>query len=207
MNEITLQNLFENFLVKNNIQYKREFKAHAYVIDFKVKLNEKNCGVEIKSSKGNIFHMMGQLILAKKTFSHIYLLAPQEMLERVQDVVESIGIGVIAFKEGEFSFLKEPKPSKYYFNPPESSKKPEFQKPKAKSVIVVDKDYSILVNFENKTFNHSDVVKFLKISGIDAYARIERLLKVGLLKEESSFNPKGYSVKKIVALGTKLPLL
>lgn len=207
MNEITLQKIFEQFLIQNKIEYEREFKTHYYTIDFKIRLGDKTCGVEAKSSKGNIFYMLGQLILAKKTFSHIYLLAPQDMIDKTQSVVESVGVGIIAFKEGKFFFLKEPKPASYYFNQPEKKdSKLDFQKPKRKNIIIADRDYSILTNFENKVFSPLDVTKVMKITRSDAYARIERLLKVGLLEEESSFNPKMYRVKKVVDWGTKIPL-
>src|SRR3989304_2688606 len=104
MNEKTLQALFENFLIKEKIQYERGFKAHAYTIDFKVNIDGKICGVEAKSSKGNTFYALGQLVLAKRTFSHIYLLAPQEFLEKIQNVVDGLGVGTIIFNDGVFSF-------------------------------------------------------------------------------------------------------
>ena len=70
----------------------------------------------------------------------------------------------------------------------------------------MDKDFSILTKFEGIVFNYLDVMKLFKTTRSDAYARIKRLMKVGLLIEESSFNPKSYRVKKVVDWGTKFSL-
>ena len=206
MNEKTLQDIFERYLISHNIPYEREFRSQTHPIDFRIKINDKICGVEVKSSNGEVFNAIGQLIFAKRTFSNVYLLAPEEFLKKIQTEIENMSVGVIMFKDGAFTFLREPVAPTYYFNQPQKQEKPMFQRSKSKNLLIVDRDYSILLNFENKIFSCLDVINLFKSSRMEAYIRIQRLLKVGLIEEVSSLNPKTYRVKKIVDWGIKIPL-
>jgi hypothetical protein len=206
MNEQTLKNLFEKYLVANKIDYKREFRAHALIMDFNINIDGKSYGVEVKSSKGNVFTTLGQLTLAKRTFSHIYLLAPKEFISRIQDAVADSGVGTIIFDSGAFSFATHPKAPKYFFNKPSPIEEAGLEKPNISSMVMGDKDFKILAKFESKAFTYLDVMKFLNTTRSDAYARINRLMKVGLVAVESSFNPKSYKVMKVADRGVKIKL-
>jgi hypothetical protein len=210
MKEKNLQDMFEKFLVKSNISYEREYPCSSGYIDFKMETNNKICGVEVKSFQGSLPSTIGQLILIQKTFSHVYLLAPEEFIEKIQYLTLENGllnnIGLITLKEGNFVFLKEPSSKSYYFNPIEDRKK-ETSPKKTKNMMVCDLDLGIISTFQNRIFDYSSVIKEMKISRSNAHHRLKRLLRMGLIEEVSSFNPKQYRVKKVVEWGTKIPII
>ena len=208
MKEGSLQNLFENFLIEKHISYEREYSYRFGSIDFKIEINNKIYGVEVKSLNGSLPTTMGQLIIAKQTFSHIYLLAPEEFIQKIEDLMieDSFlnNIGLIVLKEGDFVFLKEPSPKSYYFNPMEN-KKNHTQK-KTKNMLVCDLDLGITSTFQNRFFDYNSLVKEMKISRANAHQRLKRLIKMGLIEEISPFHPKHYRVKKVIDLGTKITI-
>jgi len=209
MNEKTLQSFFENYLKSQKIQYKREFRTSMSIVDFNVLIDNKKCAIEVKSNKGKISNTLGQLILARKTFSHVYLLAPEPFLQKIEPLITGTKIlketGLITIKGGKFVFTKDPDPLKYYFNYNPPKRRKTFPQDR-NYMTITDYDYRILVNYENKMFNVIDIMKKFNVTRVDAYKRIERLLKVGLIEELFPFNPKSYRVTKIVDWGTKFSL-
>lgn len=209
MKEKTLQLLFENYLIKKRINYKKEFLCYSGLIDFKIEIDGRACGVEVKSSMSSLHTTIGQLVLAQKTFSHIYLLAPEDFLQEVEDIVLETGvltnIGLIAFKEGDFAFIKEPSPKSYHFNQIEKKKSANLPR-KPKTMSVGDLDLGIVSTFEKRIFDYNLLVSEIKISRSNANQRLKRLIKMGLIEEISSDNPKKYRVKKVVGWGTKIPV-
>jgi DNA-binding transcriptional ArsR family regulator len=209
MKEKTLQKIFEEYLIKNKICYEKEFLCHSGLMDFKIEIGGKTCGVEVKSLMGSIQTTIGQLVLAQKTFSNVYLLAPEEFIQEMENVVLETGvlanIGLIVFKEGGFIFLKEPLPKSYYFNPIQKKRR-RFLTPQSKTMSVGDLDLGIISTFENRVFDYNLLVSEIKISRSNANQRLKRLIKMGLVEEISSDNPKRYRVKKVVDWGTKIPV-
>jgi hypothetical protein len=208
MREKTLQSLFENFLIKRKIPYEREYPCYFGAIDFMIQMAGKSCGVEVKSLNGKLYVAIGQLILAQKTFSHVYLLAPDDFIQEIEGLMLENGvlnnIGLITFKEGEIMFIKEPSSKFYYFNPDEVKK--TYPKSGIKHMLVLDIDLSILNTFQDKIFDYNSLLKETKISRSNAHQRIKRLLRMGLIEEISPFHPKQYRVKSVPEWGTKVPV-
>jgi predicted transcriptional regulator len=71
---------------------------------------------------------------------------------------------------------------------------------------VGDLDLGIISTFENRVFDYNLLVSEIKISRSNANQRLKRLIKMGLVEEISSDNPKRYRVKKVVDWGTKIPV-
>jgi hypothetical protein len=210
MREKNIQQLFEIFLKTNNIPFEREYFCSSGLIDFKIEKNGKVYGVEVKSLQGSLSTTIGQLTLAQKTFSHLYLVAPEEFIHQIKSILPENNLlnnlGLIVFNEGVFTVLREPSPKSYYFNPVKGERSKISEK-KNKNMVVNDLDLGILSTFQNRVFDYPSIVKEIKISRTNAHQRLDRLMKMGLVEELSSFNPKQYRVKKIVDLGTKIPIV
>jgi hypothetical protein len=197
--ENILHEKYIKYLKLKNIPFEHESRILNGVIDFKINLEEKIIGIEVKADRSNLFSALGQLINAKRTFSDVYLLSTEEFYNTIYDIFLELGLqdqfGFIIVKDGDFVTLSKPKTKQYYFNE-RFYKPPKTKKTKA---LVLDKEITdFLEKYKDKPFFCSDVAKEMNISMTNAQARIARLRRFGLVEEVKHIGiPKPFKVLKI----------
>jgi len=209
MDEKDLKLAFEQWLTVSGKQFHREFPINGGRIDFVIDEEEKVCGVEIKGARANIYSTIGQLINALRTFSHLYLLAPIPLIEKIDQVLHGTGfqetIGYMTMEKNGFVYIKKASSPSYYFN----SKIKIEKTPQPKIMIVSDADMQILETFKQEPLTIASVSKLLNISMTHAHKRVSRLKKAKLIEEINTGGyPKAFKVVKtskpeeIISLGT-----
>ncbi len=198
--------LYEDYLHQQYIQYlktkkiKFEHEARTLngVIDFKLELNEKTVGVEVKADRSNVFSAIGQLLNFRRTFSNVYLLSTEKFYQIIREILNESGLqdtfGFILFKDNTFITLSEPKIKDYYFH--EKHYKPP--KPSKTKTLVLDKGIvDFLEKHKNKPFICSDMAKELKINMPLAQSRTINWRRFGLIAEiPQDGHPKQFKVLK-----------
>lgn len=200
MNEEKLREFFEQLDHEFKIELKKEVPVlGGKRIDYTVKKGNQVIGIEVKGSRANIYNTIGQLFFMKTIFSELYLLAPLDFIKKLSQMIERTSflneIGLITLAENSITVLKHPTTKEYYYNPPLRQIK-EKRMPKLHAVIN-ENDIVIIKFFQNKLFTAADVSKELNLSRENAYRRIARLKRAGVIKQvETGINPKTYKIIK-----------
>lgn len=202
MNEEKLKEKFEQL----DHEFKIELKKEVLVfdrgrIDYTAKRGDKIIGIEVKGSRTKIYGAIGQLIFMKRFFSELYLLAPMNFIKKLNRMTEGIPfideIGLMTLAENSIIILKHPNSEKYYYNSPPKEIKQKTQ-PKLQA-IVNENDVIVIKLFRDRVFTAADVSKELNLSRENAYRRITRLKKAGIIKQvETGSNPKSYKIVRYV---------
>jgi hypothetical protein len=197
--ESTLCDKYVEYLKSKQIQFEYEPRIYNGSIDFKVELEGKIVGIELKADRSNIFSAIGQLMNAKRTFSDVYLLSTENFYHKIREIMSELGIqdqfGFIVFKEGEFITLSEPKVKGHYFN--EKYYKP--CKEKKTKTLVLDKDILyFLERHKDSPFFCYDLATEMKISMPHAQSKINKWKRFGLVEEISHIGlPKPFKIVRI----------
>jgi len=196
MNEIIVKKTFEKHCSDFKIPVEREVPVENGRIDYEILSDGKHFAVEAKGTRSDEYSAIGKLVNAKKTYSHIYLLAPMRFLEKLwktlQETNTLTNIGLMAVTSRGLHILKKPDPEVYYYKPPKSPKKST-----KKWMFVSECDVLIESHFKDQLFTVADVSKKLNIPMGNAYHRIVRLKTAGMIEDVlNGFHPKTFRFVK-----------
>jgi len=200
MNEKEVRTLFEKWLVDNKIKFDSDVPIIDAVIDYVITLDGKRCAVEAKGIRSDFFNCLGQLINAKRTFSHVYLVAPLVFYKKISeafDQTEHNDFGYILTGASGIVVIKKANPPTYYVKNSDIKlrKKPRKKREiEGKWHVITDSDAKILETFKDKHFNIFDVATALGISMTYAYAKVNRLRRMNLIKTVDRNNPRTYQI-------------
>jgi biotin operon repressor len=202
MNEQELSGFFDRF----DNYFKAELKKEVLVfggkrIDYTAKKGNRIVGIEVKGSRANIYNTIGQLFFMKTIFSDLYLLAPLDFIKKLSQITEGTPlldeIGLITLADGSITVLKHPVNREYYYK--QSIKQIKQKKLPKLQYTINENDIIIIKLFKNRGFTAADLSKELNISRENAYRRIARLKKAGVIRQiETGVNPKSYKVVRYV---------
>jgi len=202
MNENKIKEIFEktDHEFQNGLQ-KEFFITNTRRIDYISKKDNVIIGIEVKGSRSNLYSTIGQLFFFKKIFSHLYLLAPLNFIKKLTKIITGTPLfaemGFLTMNKDRVMVIKKPDIDKYYFRPLEKPK--EHKKPPRLQAIVNENDIEIIKKFQNKVFTAIDLSKEFNISRENAYRRITRLKKTGVIEElDKGSNPKVFRITKYV---------
>jgi hypothetical protein len=202
MEESIIKNKFENFDhdFKDNLQHEFCFFGNQR-IDYVIKRDKKIIGIEAKGSRSDVKSAVGQLFFMKQVFSELYLLAPLNFIKKIissckeTDFLENIGF--ITISKNSIVFLKHPQNLEYYFKPKATIRK--GREIPYEECVVNENDIKIIKQFCNKTFTIFDLMSAFNLRRENAYARIARLKRGGVLEiVNPSDNPRLYKITKYV---------
>jgi len=196
MNEIIVKKVFEKHCSDFKIPIEREVPVENSRIDYEILSDGKHFAVEAKGTRSGECSTIGQLVNAKKTYSHIYLLAPMCFLEKLWKTLQKTNtltnIGLMTVTSRGLHILKKPDPEVYYYKPPKSPKKST-----RKWMFVNEYDVLIESHFKDQLFTVADVSKKLNITMGNAYHRIVRLKAAGMIEDTlTGFHPKSFRFVK-----------
>jgi len=193
MEEYNTKKLFEFFLQRNNIPFRREVYIKKAIIDYKVEF-DRPALVEAKGDRSNIFGAIGQLVNAKRTCSDVFLLAPSDFIKKILEIEKETGalpnIGIIEIQNNEINIIRKPQ-GEYYYN----EDKQKIRKPRAKQngMYVSEMDLSILNDFDN--FLIFDIIKKYNVSYDYAQHIVSRLRRAKLVEvANDGANPRFFKV-------------
>jgi len=199
LSETHIHHKYIQFLNSQKTKFEHGAKILNGTINFKVEFGGRVVGVEIKSNRSNPITTIGQLLNAKRTFSHVYLLSPKKFYEEIFKILQEVGLhemfGYILFANNTFTTLSDPKIKNYYFHQ-------EYYKPtesKQTKILVMDENITrFLKKHQNKHFMCSDIAKDMSITMPHAQTKIYHWKRFGLIEEvpERGY-PKAFRVLKI----------
>lgn len=192
MNKEYVKKLFEKHATKNRIVFEKNVPIGNEIINYEILSDNKHFAVEANGSRAGEYSTIGKLVNAKKTYSHIYLLGPNNFLKKIWNTLLATNIlttiGLMTVSTNELHVLKKPNPVSYYYNPPKISRKKL-----EKHMFINENDSDIESSFTDQIFTVSDISRRLKVNMRTAYHRIGRLKAAGMIKEVSSgSNPKTF---------------
>ncbi|MBS3055435.1 MAG: winged helix-turn-helix transcriptional regulator [Candidatus Aenigmarchaeota archaeon] len=198
MKEATLRVLFEKHLANNNTKFTSDLKTNAGLVDYVIESDGQLHAIEVRGSRANTSNTIGHLVNIHRAFSHVYLLAPPTLIEKVDKILKGARVlptlGIITVgKEGPV-YIKKPSPDRYYFNKPEEVKTKSIYK--AHHLILNATDKEILQHFKEIPLTVAEVSKTLGTTMPNAYRRILRLKRAKLIEEltDGSVYPKTYKI-------------
>jgi hypothetical protein len=166
-------------------------------IDYTTKHNGRVVGVEAKGSRSNMYNTIGQLFFYKKNLSHIYILAPMSFIKKLAQTIQGTQLleetGFLTVSEGRIITIKEPNVSEYYFYPTQIRKIKQTPKLQA---IVNENDIEVIKKFKSRAFTAADLSTAFGFTRENAYRRIERLRKAGVVEQLDTGNPKTFRIIK-----------
>jgi uncharacterized membrane protein len=200
MNEEKLKEFFE----KRNHEFQGELQKEFPVsntkrIDYISKKGDIVVGIEVKGSRSNLYSTVGQLFFLKKIFSHLYVLAPLNFIKKLTQAIAGTPIfaetGFLIINKDGLTIIKKPDVNKYYFRPlTKTGEKKRSPRPQA---AVNENDIEIIKKFQNRVFTAIDVSREFNFSRENAYRRIARLKKTGVIEElDTGSNPKAFRIVK-----------
>jgi len=207
MNESVVKKLFEKHCAGANMIINKNVSAEDGTVDYEIVFSEKRFGVEAKGTRSDVYSTIGQLLNAKRTYSHVYLLAPAGFIKKIWGILQETktltSVGLMAVGTDGVHIIKKPDSEIYYYKPP--TKPPT--KPTKKHILVNETDISIETHFKSQPFTVSDIAKHLNKPMADAYHRIARLKSAGMIEEVSrNTNPKTYRFVKSRNTNEKIEL-
>ncbi|HKZ45153.1 MAG TPA: helix-turn-helix domain-containing protein [archaeon] len=207
MNESTIKKLFEKNAADSKIKIAKDVPIENDRIDYEILSSGKQFAVEVKGTRSDENSTIGQLLNAKRTYSHVYLLAPISFLRKVERILQETNaltnIGIMTIDSKGLSILKKPNPEVYYYKPPVKTSK----KSTKKHLFVNEAETNLESILKNKIFTVSDIAKTLNTSMANAYHRLARLKGAGMVEEvPHGGNPKKYRVVQSRKLGEKVDL-
>ena len=210
MNTTYLRSRFEDHLVTSRMKFSKDVRIHGSRVDYVLEVDDQFQGVIIRGSRANLHSTIGNLVNIKRTFSHVYLLAPPKTIEKVDKVLRETGVlqtvGFLTIGNEGPVYLKKTQPKSYYFNKPiEIKTKKTF---KARHMVLNDVDKKIIEHFRETTITVAEISKTLGISMPNAYRRVLRLKKAKLLEEisEPSTYPKVFKVPENIEIKETITL-
>jgi len=196
MKEIIIKQILENYFLSNKFDFEREVRIKNGDVDYVFEKNSKKHFIEVKSNRAKIFTTIGQLINTKRTCSSVFLIAPEDFIQKFLEATahskELSDIGLMTISDGDVKTIREPLNENYYLNEYFSSK----QQPQ-KKILITEADTQILTNFSKISFLISDVAKLLNTNLALAQRRILRLKNFGFIEEISQGYPKAFKVSKL----------
>jgi len=207
MNKSTVKKVFEKHCAETKTKINKDVLADGGTTDYEILAGEKRFGVEAKGTRSDVYSTIGRLLNAKRTHSHIYLLAPAGFIKKTWAVLQETktltSIGLMAVGTDGVHIIKKPDPETYYHrtpaNPPKRAQK--------KHIVLNETDILAETHFKNQLFTISDMAKKLNTPMATAYHRIARLKAAGLIEEVSrSTNPKTYRFVKSKNINEKIEL-
>jgi hypothetical protein len=197
MNENIVKKLFEKHCTNFKIPFEKEVSIENARIDYEIILSEKHAVVEAKGTRSDEYMTIGQLLNAKRTHSHVFLLAPIKFLKKVWKILEETdtltSIGLMTIGTKSLHIIKHPTPENYYCKTP--IKLPKTSK--KRYMFVNEADIILESAFKGQAFSIADVSKKLSISMGNAYHRIERLKKAGMIEDVlNGAHPKSFRFVK-----------
>lgn len=198
MNEEYVKKLFEKHATNFRIVFEKEVPVENGKMDYEILSDNKRFAVEAKGTRSDEHSTIGQLLNAKKTYSHIYLLAPINFLKKVWNILQATNtltrIGLMTVSTNGLHVLKKPDPESYYYNLPTKISRKKLEK---KHMFIKEIDIDIESCFKDQIFTISDIARRLNITMRNAYHRIARLKAAGMIEEVSSGNnPKTFKFIK-----------
>jgi len=180
MEEYNSKKLFEFFLERNKIPFRREVHIKKAIIDYKVEFDRTSL-VEAKGDRSDIFSAIGQLVNAKRTCSDVFLLAPSDFIKKLLDIDKETGvlsnIGLIEIQNNNINIIRRPLGEYYYKEDDQKIRKPRI---KQNGMYVNETDLNILNNFDN--FLIFDIIKKFNVSYSYAQYIVNRLKKAKLIE-------------------------
>lgn len=202
MDEFNYKTLIEKSFQNNGVVFKKEFPLQYGFIDYCIDWGGKKCGVEVKTNKSKVFWSVGQIVNAKNTFSHIFLLAPMSFLKKFEKIAKTIldtlNIGLMTFEAGNTKVVKEPLPPEYYFEAQDCLKKP---KKKPNCTFMTENDMEVLSMFENNIIQPFVLAKKMKMPVGNVYAKLSRLRRMGIIERIGEGNPITFKIINRKQLG------
>jgi hypothetical protein len=170
-------------------------------IDYIVKTDKKVIGIEAKGSRSDIQSTIGQLFFMKQVFSELYLIAPLIFIKKIigscKDTNFLDGVGLITISKNSLVFLKHPQNAEYYFKGRIVERKTLRQS--HEEYVINENDIEIIKHFYNKEFTIFDLMNAFKLRRDNAYVRIARLKRAGVLAiVNPSDNPRAYKITEYV---------
>lgn len=200
MNESIVKKLFDKHCSDFRIEAQKEVLVENGRVDYEVLFDGKRFAVEAKGTRSDEYSAIGQLLNAKRTYSHVYLLAPISFLKKIwvifleTNTLKTTGLMTVTSKG--LHILKKPDPETYYYKPPVKTSKTQKKSPK-KWMFVNEIDIALESHFKNQVFTISDIAKKLNTSMSNAYHRIGRLKAAGMVeKMPYGNNPSVYRFVK-----------
>lgn len=201
MDEKKVKELF----VKFDNEFKKILEREAFFdggrrIDFITTVEGKTVGIEVKGSRSEIYGAIGQLLVMKKVFSDLYLLAPLAFIKKFLKTTEGMSllneIGILTIANNQLLILKRPEATNYYFKPNIDPKKPRLLQPKKlpkEHLIINENDIEVYKHLKDKIFTVVDIMNEFQLARASAYIRIARLKKAGKIKEVNPLeNPRAW---------------
>jgi hypothetical protein len=197
MNEAIVKKLFEKHCIDFKIPFEKEVSIENSRIDYEITLGEKHAVVEAKGTRSDEHITIGQLLNAKRTHSHVFLLAPISFLKKVWNILEETNtltsIGLMTVGTKNLHIIKHPTPENYYRKTP--AKLPKTSR--KRYMFVNEADIILESAFRGQPFSVANVSKKLNISMGNAYHRIKRLKKAGMIEDVlSEMKPKSFRFVK-----------
>lgn len=207
MNEVIVKKFFEKYAIDSKIKIAKEVPVENGRIDYEILSDDKRFAVEAKGTRSDEHSTIGQLLNAKRTYSHVYLLAPISFLKKIWKILQETNtltnIGIMTLGGKGLHILKKPDPETYYYNSPVKTSK----KSTKKYMFINEAEINLESNLRNKIFTVSDIAKTLKLSMANAYHRLARLKASGMIEEVPyGGNPKRYRFIKSRKLDEKINL-
>jgi hypothetical protein len=206
MKESKVKEFFEKF----NNHFDKILEHDAYFdgsrrIDYITIVGEKTAGIEVKGSRSELFGAIGQLLIMKKVFSELYLLAPLMFIKKFLKITDGIAslneIGLLTISNNRLIVLKKPDAPEYYFKPRIDLKKLRAVQPKKlpKEHLVSENDRKVYQHFKERVFTVIDIMNEFQLTRAGAYMRISRLKRIGAITEENPLqNPRVWKFVKPV---------
>lgn len=207
MNEPKIKESFENLENDFNKILEREtYFDSSRRIDYITMIDEKTVGIEVKGSRSEVLGAIGQLLIMKKVFSELYLLAPWVFIKKFLKITDGIAplneIGLLTISNDKLIVLKKPDAPEYYFKPkidPKKSRTIQSKNLRKEQFIINENDIEVYKHFKDRVFTVIDMMNEFKLARAGAYTRISRLKRIGAIKEENPLqNPRAWKFVKPV---------
>ena len=202
MEENKVKELFEKF----DNEFSKDLQKEVYFdgnrrIDYTVSTGNRVIGIEVKGSNSGIYTTLGQLLIMKKTFSDLYLLAPLYFIKKIIKTIQELNllneIGLLMIAKNSLIILKRPEILGYYYKPNVKQRKAR-KLPKNSPTINVN-DIEVFQHFKDKTFTVIDMMNEFQLSRPSAYLRISKLKKIGVIDTSRPLqNPRAYKFIKSI---------
>lgn len=194
----------EKEFMRNDIIFQKEFNVEHRFIDYVIKWREKDCAVKVKINHSNIGAAVGQIMFMRNVFSHVFLLAPPLFLKKFETATKIDNlfntVGLMTFENGQLKVLREATNDTYYVKKTTGKKSKQLPK----YTFITENDMEIFEKFKNRQFFVFDLAKGLGIKPANAYQKIKRLKKMGLLEVVNNYNPKAFRITKAKELGERV---
>jgi len=199
--ENNLRKFFEKELIRKNIPFQKGVRINNLFIDYLITREEKKCVVQVKANHSSSHNTIGEIVGIRNSFSHVFLLASNHFMKKFQLMTKNIDwfqqIGLMAIENGELKIIQEAKSNSYYTKKVTEQRKQNY-------TLVNDVDVKIFEKFKDTTFMVNNLAKGLNITSTNAYQKIKRLKRMGLLEVVNDWHPKIFRIKEAKKLGDRV---